>query len=164
MGIKEFVRKVREDLGVELARDLAKGALMTVGGVALTFILSGLGEITWSLRSFNWFGAVNSVDAANQNLADDAVYRLPLGTNVRLDGRVFLSVVHAHKDDVTVSVVAPDGKRVGKRLEPPASIFFDHDCQKLGIHLMEPHKEQDKDALVLYTNERLDTEDCRGFW
>lgn len=164
MAVSDFVKKVREGLGVEMARDLAKGALMTVGGIALTFIFSGLGEITWSLRSFNWFGAVNDVENANQKLADDAVYRLPFGTNVRLSGGVFLSVIDSGYGKFSVSLVAPDGENKSKRTSPPASIFFDHDCMKLGVHLMEPYTPEGTDTLVLYTKESLTTDECSGFW
>lgn len=158
------IRSICEGLGVELVRDVIKWGLMAIGGMGLTIIFSGLGDLTWSLRGFKLFGAVNTVEAPNQNIGSDAVHRLPFDTSVRLKGGAFLALNRGYRGQIEAVVTSDTGHHEDRYIAPSTPMFTEVGCDLFGIHLMEKPDREATSGLVLYTVAPVDDEDCRGFW
>lgn len=162
---KPTLKSVHDGLGIEFARDLIKGALMSLGGLALTILLSGLGNLTWSLQSFNLFGAVNEVDTPNQKLGSEAVYRVPLDTSVRLEGGAFLALRWGgHPRRIHAILTSSSGQREDQYISPSNPLFETFECDRIGVQLMEKPADDATSVLVLYTKERAPSDECRGFF
>lgn len=161
---KPTLKSVHNGLGIEFARDLIKGALMSLGGLALTILLSGLGNLTWSLQSFNLFGAVNEVDAPNQKLGSEAVYRVPLDTSVRLEGGSFLALNRGFRSQIEAILTSSSGQRADQYISPSRPLFWTFGCDRIVIQLMEKPADDATSVLVLYTKERAASDECRGFF
>lgn len=161
---KPALKSVHDGLGIEFARDLIKGALMSLGGLALTILLSGLGNLTWSLQSFNLFGAVNEVDTPNQKLGSEAVYRVPLDTSVRLEGGAFLALNRGHRSQIEAILTSSSGQREDQYISPSNPLFETFECDRIGVQLMEKPADDATSVLVLYTKERAPSDECRGFF
>lgn len=161
---KPTLASIRNGLGVELVRDIIKGALMSLGGLGLTVLLSGLGNITWSLASFNLFGTVNAVENSNQKIGSEAVYRLPFDTSVRLEDGSFLAITRGNYSRISAVLTNEAGKKEGQVITPTSPMSEVFGCDRIGVQLMEIPKEEDDFALILYTKARVDSEDCQGFW
>lgn len=161
---KPTLKSVHDGLGIEFARDLIKGALMSLGGLALTILLSGLGNLTWSLQSFNLFGAVNEVDAPNQKLGSEAVYRVPLDTTVRLEGGAFLALNRGFRSQIEAILTSSSGQRENQYISPSNPLFKVFECDRIGVQLMEKPAEDATSVLVLYTKERAPSDECKGFF
>ena len=158
------LKSVRDGLGVELMRDLIKGALMSLGGIVFAMFLGGFGELTWSLKSFRFFGAVNDVDAPNQQLKDNAVYIVPLGTSVRLVGGEVLALSRDYRDRIEAVLTSSDGQREDQVISPSNPLFEKFGCDQIGVQLMEVPENDADSVLVLYTVERVTSDECDRFW
>ena len=158
-----FLKAVYSGLGVEFVRDLAKMGLMFAGGIGLTIVATGMGNLTWSLKSFNLFGAVNEVNAPNQKIANESVYEIPLGTSVRLETGAFLALSRGHRDQIQAVVTSSSGQRERQYINPSSPLFETFGCDRVGVQLMENPTEEASSVLVLYTVERVSSEDCSGF-
>lgn len=158
------LKRIYEGLGIEFVRDLIKGALMYSGGIGFAVLLSGLGDITWSLTSFNIFGTVNTVEEPNQKIGSEAVYRLPFDTSVRLEGGGFLAISRGHREQIEAVLTDRNGSRKDQYITPTSPMFEVFGCDRVGVQLMELPEEDADSALVLYTKARVDSDECRGFW
>ena len=158
------LKSVREGLGVELMRDLIKGALMSLGGIVFAMFLGGFGELTWSLKSFRFFGAVNEVDTPNQKLRDNSVYRVPLGISVRLEDGEFLALSRDYRDRIIAVLTSSEGHREDQAVSPSNPLFEKFGCDQIGVQLMEVPEEDADSVLVLYTVERVSSDECSRFW
>ncbi|MDO5647929.1 hypothetical protein [Paracoccus sp. (in: a-proteobacteria)] len=134
-----------------------------VGIAALSAVLTGVGTFTWLERGWNWFGATNAVSQVNQRLSPDAVYRLPFHHRVQLRGGLFLSVTPS-MGDARATLTDASGRDHSGAITMSRSYFIDAKCDRIGVHLMQRPARGTTEALILYTQDRLTTDDCRGFW
>ena len=94
----------------------------------------------------------------------NAVYNVPLGTSVRLEGGEFLALSRSYRDRIEAVLTSSDGQREDQVISPSNPLFEKFGCDQIGVQLMEVPENDADSVLVLYTVERVTSDECDRFW
>lgn len=142
-------------------------SVTVLGGLLLAFltpIATGFANLTFGLKSWETFGAANDVDAPGSYLSRNSVYRLPLGERFMVDGSMLLAVNWDNYKRPTASLTQPDGRVKRDDISTSSSLSAEGGCRKVAIHLMRQPVAEAPQFYIMYTSERLKTDECQGFW
>ncbi len=163
--VSDLGRKVSDGLAVEMLRELLKQGLMYLGGFLLAFFLAGLGNFTLSLKSFDWFGWYNQVERPNQLITPDAVWKIPMGTVVRVRGGGFVTAGGLTYSGAEFVLRYTNGA-VAKRANLAAgeTMVIRENCRIRSFQPARPPASRDEtEIMLIYTDQRDDDAGCRGW-
>lgn len=130
----------------------------------LTPLVTGFVNLTFSTRSWEVFGASNEAGTPGSHLSSDAVYKLPLNERFRIDGEFLLSVGRDDFQRPVAAATSITGWTKTSKINTSSSLSAETDCDRIAVHLMRQPSENDTEFFIMYTSQRLDVEQCRGFW
>ncbi|MFT3690063.1 hypothetical protein [Paenirhodobacter sp.] len=168
-GKPAFLRRVldhwllRDTVSATLS-NLLSMALQAVGVALITFIVTGLGDLTFSLRSWSWFGWANAAGDPGSTLRPNAVYDMPVGARYRVADDMLLSVGRDYTKTPVATLTLPDGETRTRNISTSSSLSLSGKCETVSVHLMRQPEPDAQQFYVMYSTVNRDSKDCAGFW
>lgn len=141
-------------------------SVTVLGGLLLallTPLVTGFANLTYSTKSWDYFGVANEAEVPGAYLSEDAVYRLPIGERFRVDGDMLLSLSQNY-DGLYGVLSRSDGSVERTKLGVQSTLVFEGNCEVVVVNLMRLVKRDDSHAYVMYRTSDSKDEACRGFF
>ncbi|MFV0382932.1 hypothetical protein [Paracoccus sp. (in: a-proteobacteria)] len=141
-------------------------AVTVLGGLLVVFltpIIAGFANLTFSMKSWELFGASNEAGMPGASLAPDSVYRLPLGERFRVEGDLLLSV-YWDSEYPYASLTNASGRVYRDHISVARSLSAAGNCRHVAVHLMRQPNDADQEFFIMYTAQPVESDECRSVW
>lgn len=162
-GEEKPKRAVKERLFTALNHNWSVTVLGGLLLALLTPLVTGFANLTYSTKSWDYFGVANEAEVPGAYLSEDAVYRLPIGERFRVDGDMLLSLTGSY-GSIDGYLARPSGSVSRGSLTMGTALVAENDCTVVAVHLMRAPAAKDTHAYVMYRSSDSKDEACRGFF